>query len=983
MLQISDELRAAFLNDNVKKNIEIEFEPTEEIIPDDFSKVNFYQEKDASDTTSAVVGYGYSNESAYTQIVLSNSNHRIFPISGSANALKLTEYQKNAEYVYLDFYIKINNASGINANSLVKLYLHGSNVFGYYNTNMAYSLEICNTTYSAISSDYVHVTTIVPLKKHDMRTDDVCFLNSYIYIQFYQNDGTAYPSSTTCSFTCYLKPNIHLQIGNDINAFPYQNDIQVGYQGLDLDDYVVFNEYPNKYSRINFWNDDIPHDETRTNTSLAWGYGPDIDTWGVNDYLHDADICKITFKCKITSFSAASGVSTPIKYYLVLYGKKIGGTVTGYSYPTFRDFQMNVDETFTFDVLVADLEAYDYEKLEGIYIFFYKSDGQGGFTRYSSSEIGSFTYQMSDISISLGQFNDEMPYSDTIQVEYIGGNIEDYLVYPPHTDGFTLDNSDLIRESFSLSESISGSDKLKFGATEAAICEFESPAITDKDLFGLYFRPYISCEGINERIPLGRFRVKNVTRRGSHNLVTKRIQAYDGIYPLSRSGSSWYTNYMGLVYNFYKEFYGVSQSIWTAPRQMFATLYNVLNSINIELPIENISQSTITLYNATQAVGGKIVLKRRAGSDYYNSDYADCSIAHNIPVSPAKKYRVRINYDYKSVLNEYFEEVGYRNQFGLYPSRGGVIIAEQDSNGKINIFSVNDGDWFAVSPNVTYINVMIPSKYHIWWGEDERMILKEETVNYPSTIYLDSGDFNLFSSNNEAMRLVYYNWQTYELGQPMSTSYRDIIRSLVEITGYFFRYGRDGNIEFIKGEIAGLYPSNELYPADNLYPRGGSAGNEVLPMGKYRTFECDDKETNHFGRVQILLSSVNENEPSTRNYTGDVTKKNVYVMTDNVFYCASGVSFAMKNDGSDPLPEITTMLTNMYNAISSMYYIPCEVEAYGMPWFECGDRIGLLTDHGGFETFIFRRRMTGIQYLTDDYEALGDENTDSVVDAWN
>ena len=106
-------------------------------------------------------------------------------------------------------------------------------------------------------------------------------------------------------------------------------------------------------------------------------------------------------------------------------------------------------------------------------------------------------------------------------------------------------------------------------------------------------------------------------------------------------------------------------------------------------------------------------------------------------------------------------------------------------------------------------------------------------------------------------------------------------------------------------------------------------------------------------------------------------------MTDNVCYCASGVSYAMKNDGTDPLPELTTMLSNMYNVISSMYYIPCEVEAYGMPWFECGDRIGLLTDHGGFETFIFKRTLRGIQYLTDDYEALGDENTDSVVDAWN
>lgn len=982
MLQISDELRAAFLNDNVKKNIEIEFEPTVEVIPDDFSRVNFYEEKDASDTTSAVVGYGYSNEDAYGQILLSNSNHRIFPLSGSTNALKLTQYQKHAKYVYVDFYIKINNLSGIATNSLVKLYFHGSNALGYYNTNMAYSLEILNTTYSVLSNDYVHVVATIPLVKEHMTSDDICFLNSWIIVQFYQNDGTRYPYDTTCAFTCYIKPNIHIQLGDEVSAFPYQNDVQVGYLGLNLDDYVIFNEYPDKFSRVNFWNESIPHEESRTNVSLAWLYGVGLEDWLIKDYLQDVNLYNLTFKCKITSITLASGVSTPVKYCFVLYRKKADSSTSG-NWSATKDFQLNVDETFSFIDMIGNMEQYGYVDFSGLYICFYKSDGQGGFTRYSSSEIGSFAYQLSDISFNLGTYADEMPYSDTVQVEYIGGNIEDYLVYPPHTDGFTLDNSDLIAESFSLTESISGSDKLKFGATESAVCEFESPTIVNKDLFGLYFRPYISCEGFEERVPLGRFRVKNVTRRGSHNLVTKRIQAYDGIYPLSRSGSSWYTNYMGLVYNFNKTFTGVSQRVWTAPRQMFATLYNVLDNIDIELPIENISIGTVTLYNTTQADGGKIILKERAGSDYYNSDYVDCSIAYGISVSPAKKYRVRIGYDYKTVLNEYFEEVGYRSRFGLYPSRGGVIIAEQDSDGKINMFSVNDGDWFAVSPNATYIQILIPSKYHIWSGDEENLRLREMTVNYPSTIHFDNGDFDLFSSNNEAMRLVYYNWKTYELGQPTSTTYRDIIRSLVEITGYFFRYGRNGNIEFIKGEIAGLYPSNELYPADNLYPRGGSVGNEVLVMGKYRSFECDDKETNHFGRVQILLSAVNENEPSTRNYTGDVTKKNVYVMTDNVFYCASGVSYAMKNDGTDPLPELTTMLSNMYNVISSIYYIPCEVEAYGMPWFECGDRIGLLTNHGGFETFIFRRRMTGIQYLTDDYEALGDENTDSVVDAWN
>ena len=974
MLNISDELKAAFLNDTVKKNIEIEFESTVEIIPDDFSRVNFYDKYDvnASMTLGAPSTTGYAND----HTALAWSNAYIFPLYGTEGYEALRKYEKTTKYVYVSFQVWISSLTGITTPAKVEFYLAPSNEGGV--TSYA---KIAERAYTELTSDYTTVSGYVELDNTPTHVDDRCFLDSYIYVRFLKSDGE-YSASDTFTASIYVNNKVHIQIGNDQYAFPYSNDIQVVYNNLDFDNYVVYTEKPNKFSRVNFWNESIPFNVSRTDASLAWGYGLDIGHWLIEDYLQEqeAGVYKLTFKSKITSFVPAAGVSTPIKYCFALYRRRGDGTTASY-WSAYIDYQLDTDQEVTFYEYTGDMLP-NLVGFSGLYIFFYKPT-QGGYTRYSSNEIGSFVYELSDISFNLGYFRSDMPYSDTVQVEYYDLNIEDYFVYPPHEDGFTLDNSDLIKESFALSESISGSDKLRFGATEAAICEFESPTITDKDLFGRYFRPYISCEGINERIPLGRFRVKNVTRRGSHNLITKRIQAYDGIYPLSRSGSSWYTNYMGLVYNFYKEFYGVSQRFWTAPRQMFSTLYNVLDSLDIELPIENVLQSTVTLYNTTQASGGEITLKKRAGSDNYNSDYVACSIAYSISVSPAKKYRVRIGYDYKTVLDEYFEEVGYRTRFGLYPSRGGVIIAEQDSDGKINMFSVNDGDWFAVGPNASHIDIMIPSKYHIWWGDEENLRLKEETVNYPSTIYLDSGDFDLFSSNNEAMRLVYYNWQTYELGQPMSTSYRDIIRSLVEITGYFFRYGRDGEIEFIKGEVAGLYPRNDLYPADNLYPRGGSAGNEVLPMGKYRTFECDDKETNHFGRVQILLSSVNENEPSTRNYTGDVTKKNVYVMTDNVFYCAPGVSYAMKNDGSDPLPEVTAMLTNMYNAISSMYYIPCEVEAYGMPWFECGDRIGLLTDHGGFETFIFKRTLHGIQYLTDDYEALGDENTDSVVDAWN
>lgn len=979
MVNISDDLKQAFLNDRTKKNIEFEFESSVDVEPDDFSRINFYQEKDANDTTSAVVGYGYSNEEAYNQIPLSYSVHRLFPEQDSANGRRLKRYQKHAEYVYVDFYIRITGLSGIPTNSLVKLYFYGQNAYGYYNANMAYSLEILSTTYAIINDDYVHVTATIPLKKQDMTNDDVCFLNSNIYVQFYQSNGTRYPYSTPCSFTCYIKPQVHIQLGNDTSAFPYQNDVQVGYQGLNFDDYVVFNEYPDKFSRINFWNEEMPHDESRTNVSLADGFGVSMVNWGINDYLQDVNMYKISLKCKIKSFTPDSGVPTPIKYTVALYRKKTNGTVYGY-FASQKDFQLNVAETFTICETIGELERYDFNSIYGIYVFFYKSNGQGGAISYSRSETASFTFEFSDVSFNLGDFEDEMPYSDTVQVEYNGLDINDYFVYPPTENSFTLTNSDIVKESLQLTEAISSSDNLKFGATESAKCSFETATLQDNDVVGRYFRAYISCEGLNERIPLGRFRVKRITKRGAHNVIIKHIDAYDGIYPLSRDGANWYSNYMGIVSDF---FVNTAMTVMhIVPRQMFSCLYNVLDRLGIEIGVTNVATTTVTLNSTSQITHGYMMLKERAGYDISPSDYVAYSLVPSTVVSPSKKYRVRIGYDYKSELDEYFEEVGYRNTFGMYPSRGGIIIEESRTDGTVNRFSVNDGDWFAVDPDTTSIYINIPSKYHIWSGDEENPRLRELTIDYPNTIFLDNADFDKFTSDNIAMRLVYYNWKTKELASPSSMSYRDIIRSLVEITGHFFRYGRDGEIEFIRAEFAGLYPSNHLYPADDLYPRGGGQGNESVTMGKYRSFECADRETNLFGKIKIQLQTVNENEPSIKYYVGDEDKRNIYVMTDNVFYCASGVSYALEDDGTEPLPEVIEMLSNLYNVIKSVYYIPCEVDAIGMPWVECGDRIGLITEHGGFESFIFRRTLSGIQFLDDFYEALGDENTDATIEAW-
>ena len=73
------------------------------------------------------------------------------------------------------------------------------------------------------------------------------------------------------------------------------------------------------------------------------------------------------------------------------------------------------------------------------------------------------------------------------------------------------------------------------------------------------------------------------------------------------------------------------------------------------------------------------------------------------------------------------------------------------------------------------------------------------------------------------------------------------------------------------------------------------------------------------------------------------------------------------------MTEVAEMLENMWMRISNMGYVSNITEALGMPWVQCGDRVGIFTIDGGAETFIFRRTLSGIQLMVDTYESNGDE----------
>ena len=478
-------------------------------------------------------------------------------------------------------------------------------------------------------------------------------------------------------------------------------------------------------------------------------------------------------------------------------------------------------------------------------------------------------------------------------------------------------------------------------------------------------------QSLKGSIPLGVFRVKDVKTEHTRNMIKKHITAYDDLLSLEQNSADWYTRYM----------FGVDFSDYTLrnrgfefARQFYSTYWNFVTSIGLDSHT-NYTETLVTHWNHTQAssyVANKYVT--------WDTDEAVNKVRYYcIPVSnvdPTKRYMVtfgNVNGETDEYILEHIMPSDYRN---VYDSLGrgigtnGSILVEQvlSDNSKIGI-CCNKNDYFMLKDECVSINIYIPAL----------AVTRDGAISYQLiddvSLYRIEEPIKLV---NGYERLVYYNFSSHEIfACESSITGRDVVRSILEPCGCFFRLSREKGLpEFVYCTRYGLYPSETLYPADDLYPRETVDG-ELLPLGRYMSLVSNDYRVHNYGRIQILKNDKSSDTKSVCEweYIGDDKSDNTYIIDDNIFYCNDAMIYDYDN-----MPEISNMLENMFTAINNMGYVPNQVQAIGMPWVECGDRIGLLTLTSGVDSFIFRRTLSGIQMLVDHYEAVGDEYTEAIKD---
>ena len=491
-------------------------------------------------------------------------------------------------------------------------------------------------------------------------------------------------------------------------------------------------------------------------------------------------------------------------------------------------------------------------------------------------------------------------------------------------------------------------------------------------------------------IPLGVFKVSEVKKNNTQDIIKKSITAYDNMSILEQNVGDWLTKYMWIwdtankVHTGGSGFnrFGVEYA-----RQLFPTLSNLMKQLNI------LTDDDFTFSFNTGDVDVEPA-NYNYGYNYLWGDFGDSpngkgtigillAFTGSASFSEDKLLKVTLTPYGNMTDEELFGKFAYsdmadywgKNYHG-FPSCASVFVILHNEDGTDTKILADSGDYIYINTKVTGYDVYYsagiaainPSGDIIATGSSNKMLTTHVNAGFYEVPEILKGLVNAH------LRLVYYNYGTQELGSfDSSISGRDVLRSLLEVNGCFFHMNRYGKPEIIYASKAGLYPSEKLYPREDLYPRGMNG--PLLSMSRYISMECDDYVVENYGKIQIKTQSRVKNGESicSYEYIGNPDGKNTYIIEDNIFYCAEGTVYEY---GSQP--EVDEMLKNLFDKISNLTYTPHTTKLRGLPFMECGDRVNLVTKTGGIESFIFRRTLKGIHALMDTYEAEGDEYNEAL-----
>lgn len=539
-----------------------------------------------------------------------------------------------------------------------------------------------------------------------------------------------------------------------------------------------------------------------------------------------------------------------------------------------------------------------------------------------------------------------------------------------------IDNDNIISQSFVYKESICSADTLKFGLCEASEISID---VFDKnyDYTGREMNLSLQFADIQDRFEWKNFVIAEAKKSYAGDIQKRHIVAYDKMKNLNENAYSWYTQYMWGINTVREETY--APYCFDYERQIFSTYWNLAKAFGVENE-DNITTNYFGHYTFLPTEVTTTRKLRYVDAGVYNHElwFEGTTLGNgNIGDHDAIMVTVDLKDDRKSD-SEYDTFLENYDSLGRGVESANVLL-EFTIDGETDTvnYLCDSGDVIIPPANWTSVNILSTSHFSV---------VDSPAVDVATSFNVYTIDFNYLNALDLVNGTEHLPYHAYIWRKPTtenifkadsSITARDVMRSLMEMCGCFFRLDREGHPQFLYAMEHGLYPSNTLFPADDLFPKKSSE--MTMPTSYYIKADFEEYRVSNFGGVQVVVNDFNNNGTVCRwEYWGDDTSDNAYLIDDNIFLCSSQFEYEPEMAGN-----IETLLENLYGVLNNMSYTPFTAECIGTPFLESGDRFTLLTKSDGFESFIFERTLKGIQALKDTYEARGKNTPRVKTFEWN
>lgn len=223
--------------------------------------------------------------------------------------------------------------------------------------------------------------------------------------------------------------------------------------------------------------------------------------------------------------------------------------------------------------------------------------------------------------------------------------------------------------------------------------------------------------------------------------------------------------------------------------------------------------------------------------------------------------------------------------------------------------------------------------------------------------------FESFGIEQEEVVLANDEMEVQKTIQAEEISGKEVLTAICEINGCFGKIGRSGLFEyiFLKKNEESIYPSETLYPEEIVYP--SEQNYEDYTSSDYQTGECDYQD---YVVQKITGIEIRQDEDSAGTVVGET--KNPYIIKDN---------FLIYGKTTRDMEEIAQKILDVVKEIE---YRPFQLNTFrGNPCIETGDLVKICTKNQLIESYVLMREMSGVQSLSDEMSASGNETRSNQI----